>query len=413
MADQHAHLGDLTPDPANLRAHNPRNAVKFGELAERRFPLFYLPPVMGVGGIVLKTTFDDELLMTATSYADYRQSGGERSRGQANSRRETLRRNEYVFDNWHNGRLEKSGYTVRNAPRDGDKEEPPDDWEVYFGELESSAASYQGIRADDDRTLVLRSDEMRPVALICIGDMHFGNKGTRYDLIQRDMDLIEQTDGVFALGMGDYVDNFKVNSKSASGLYGAIEPNPEYQEDWAARRMGMTSKWVGLVDGNHDDRNFQNAGLSSSTIAIAERLGVPAFSQAGVGVQMHVGEQSYLAIAKHNFRGMSGVNKGSEARRMWDEWPWHWENADIVCLAHTHEPHVEIPQRKGRPVVYARSGTYKQSDSYAEHKGYRSGYGPSVFILYPDQHLVVPLPQHAFEENLVIFSQIRDRYCPK
>ena len=106
------------------------------------------------------------------------------------------------------------------------------------------------------------------------------------------------------------------------------------------------------------------------------------------------------------------MNKGNEARRMWDQWPWHWENADIVCLAHTHEPHVEAPMRKGQPVAYSRCGTYKQSDHYAEMKGYRSGYGPSFFVLYPDQHLVVPLPPQSFTENLEIYRGIRARYEP-
>ena len=353
-------------------------------------------------------TQDDIRLTTSTSFLNYTSIGGQLGHDQAHHRRTTLKRNGYDVPPW-GSRLE----AITTAPVESPDPPDPDDWDTYFHELEQAAAVYQGVRESDEKTLTVHQPDPLPIALVCIGDFHFGNKGTRYDLINRDVGLLQQTDGVLVLGMGDYVDNFKVNSKAASGLYGSVEPNPEYQEDWAARRMGATDKWLALIDGNHDDRNYQAAGLSSSTIAIAEKLGVPAFSQAGAGVKITVGDQSYFTIAKHNFRGNSGMNKGNEARRMWDEWPWHWENADIVCLAHTHEPHVEIPQRKGQPVVYARSGTYKSSDSYAETKGYRSGYGPSFFILYPDQHLVVPLPQHAFEENCRIFTQIRERYQPK
>lgn len=356
----------------------------------------------------MQFTQDDSKLIASHSYDNYKEIGGKLDESQSHHRRTTLKRNGYNVPRWNGSRI-----ADLDTPMAEDDPPDPDDWDTYFRELEDAAAVYQGVRDTAERTLVLDYPARLPLALVCIGDFHFGNKGTRYDLISRDVDLIEETEGVVALGMGDYVDNFKVNSKAASGLYGAVEPNPEYQEEWAARRLGQTTKWIGLVDGNHDDRNYQNAGLSSSTIAIAEKLGVPAFSQAGVGVKMRVGDQNYFTIAKHNFRGNSGMNKGNEARRMWDEWPWHWENADIVCLAHTHEPHVEVPQRKGMPVVYARSGTYKSADSYAETKGYRSGYGPSFFILYPDQHLVVPLPQHAFEENIRIFTQVRERYVPK
>lgn len=354
---------------------------------------------------MIPLTDDDRILIASTSSADYVSNGGWRTPEQARHRRSYIRNTGHDVEPW--------GPPKVVAPPEPDPFDVPDDWDTYYKELEEASLVYQGIHQDDAKTLTLHYPDPLPVALVCVGDFHFGNKGVRYDLINRDMELMQATDGVVALGMGDYVDNFKVNSKAASGLYGAAEPNPEYQEEWAVRRMGRTNKWVGLVDGNHDDRNYQTAGLSSSTTAIAEKLGVPAFTQAGVGVKMRVGDQDYFVIAKHNFRGMSGMNKGNEARRMWDEWPWHWDNADIVCLAHTHEPHVEIPQRKGQPVVYARSGTYKQGDGYAENKGYRSGYGPSFFILYPDRKLVVPLPQHSFEENVLIFEGIRKRYEPK
>jgi predicted phosphodiesterase len=352
---------------------------------------------------------EDNLLLYSASGSEYKELGGLLTNRQARHRREYLKRNGYPVVAWTKLRSAKE----ERQPEPAEPPANPDEWGTYFQELEEAALVYQGVHACEERTLEIVRDEHRPIALVCIGDFHFGNKGVRYDLINRDMELIEQTEGTVAIGMGDYVDNFKVNSKAASGLYGAIEPNPEYQEDWASRRMGMVSKWAALIDGNHDDRNFQAAGLSSSTIAIAGNLGVPAFSQAGAGVKITVGAQSYFAIMKHNFRGNSGISKGNEARRMWDEWPWHWDNADLVCLAHTHEPHIEIPRRKGRPVVYARSGTYKQGDSYAEMKGYRSGYGPSFFVLYPDKHLIVPLPQESFTENIEIFKQIRDRYAPK
>jgi predicted phosphodiesterase len=358
---------------------------------------------------VIPLTDEDRLLLETRSGKEYEDSGGILSNRQARHRRQYLKRNGHEVTAWQGRAIIPFVHDEDPGPIG----EAPDDWSNYFNELEEAALVYQGVHACEERTLEIKYPDNLPVALVCVGDFHFGNKGVRYDLINRDMELIEATEGTVAIGMGDYVDNFKVNSKAASGLYGAIEPNPEYQQDWASRKMGVVTKWAGLVDGNHDDRNYQAAGLSSSTIAIAKTLGVPAFSQAGVGVKMQVGAQSYFAILKHNFRGNSGLSKGNEARRMWDEWPWHWENADLVCLAHTHEPHVEIPQRKGRPVVYARSGTYKQGDSYAEMKGYRSGYGPSFFVLYPDKHLIVPLPQESFVENVEIYKGIRARYTPR
>ena len=366
-------------------------------------PLFYAQ-----GGTVGLST-DDQKILSSSSYETYTASGGRRTREQAHHRRSALKRQGHAIPEWN----KQPAYLLEPEPEPTpitQTDDEPDDWETYFDEMEQASLTYQGIHSDDSRTFSIDAQEMLPIALVCAGDFHFGNKGVRYDLINRDLDLIQKTDGCHVVGMGDYVDNFKTNGKASSGIYGAAEPNPEYQEAWAVIRMRRTTKWAALIDGNHDDRNYQTAGLSSSTIAIANQLNVPAFTQAGAGCRITVGVESYFGIMKHNFRGNSGISKGNEARRMWDEWPWHWENADFVCLAHTHEPHVEIPQRKGQPVVYARSGTYKEADGYAEMKGYKSGYGPSFFVLYPDKHLVLPLPQQALTENIEIFKGIRARY---
>jgi hypothetical protein len=167
-----------------------------------------------------------------------------------------------------------------------------------------------------------------------------------------------------------------------------------------------------MLGGNHEAFDGVWAGIDRLP-ALAKDLGTVYFTEAGGSLFAHVGEHRYHLILKHDYTGKSRLNKGNSARRLWEEWPWSFENADVVALAHLHEPHMEQPMRKGQKVTYLRCGTYKVHDEWSESKGYRPSYGVPMVILYPDQRKVFPIHGEDFLEGVRFLHSERAAYAAR
>lgn len=248
-----------------------------------------------------------------------------------------------------------------------------------------------------------------PTGICFIGDVHAGGN-IEYELFERDLSLIRDTEGLHAVAMGDLIDNFKPQAKSGTGLYYALFGNPDLQVAYITVRMRwIRSKLIALCGGNHEGFDGRWAGIDRLP-ALARDLGTVYFTEAGGSVFAHVGDHRYHLVCKHDYTGKSRINRGNSARRLWDEWSWSFENADAVVLAHLHEPHLEQPIRKGQQVVYLRSGTYKIHDEWAESRGYRPTYGVPMVVLYPDSRRIIPFHGEHYLEGVRFLQAERARY---
>lgn len=250
--------------------------------------------------------------------------------------------------------------------------------------------------------------ETRPIGIAFIGDIHCGAH-IDYRRFEEDVRVIADTDGLYGVLMGDTVENTKPQSKSGTALYAAVMPNPGTQLAYAATRLRWArGKWLALLQGNHDAWDGRWAGIDRLP-ALANDLGAEYFTEAGGSIFVTLGGARYHIVARHNSRGNSQINKGNAMRRLWDEWPWAWENADVVVLAHTHEPHLEEPIRKGEPVTYMRTGTYKVNDLWAEANGWRSGYGVGLVVLSPGERQIMAFHPAKFRQGVEYLKMVRDR----
>jgi hypothetical protein len=223
-----------------------------------------------------------------------------------------------------------------------------------------------------------------PIGIAQLGDVLAGNLGCDLDRFEDDVRTIAETDGLYRILMGDLIDNYKPQAKSGTGLYGALFGNPDLQVAYIATRLRWArGKWLALLEGNHEGFDGRWAGIDRLP-DLADDLGIPYFTETGGSVFVEHGEATTHIVAKHNHRGNSQINKGNSPRRLWDEWPWAFESAHVIMLAHTHEPHMEQVMRRGEVVIYSRSGTYKTSDEWAENLGWRPSYGVPVVIIWPD-----------------------------
>lgn len=284
---------------------------------------------------------------------------------------------------------------------------PPaeDEWETLWSSLEQAGETRGDLCAAQETTEFVSTDS-KPIGVCFLGDIHTGNSGVDYARLRQDLEVIRDTDGLYVCGMGDYIDNFKPQAKSGTGLYHSLFASPEEQLAYVTTRMKLAKgKWLCIAQGNHDAFDGKWAGIDRLP-SLAQDLAAPYFSERGGTIMLHVGSTRYVIVVKHDYRGKSQVNKSNAQRRMWDEYP-EWTNADVVCLAHLHEPDLHQTMRKGQIVTYLRTGTYKTHDEWAESAGYKPAYGVPLVVLYPEQRRIVAFHGEHFTQGVGFLRAMR------
>jgi predicted phosphodiesterase len=268
------------------------------------------------------------------------------------------------------------------------------EWEHYFSLLEDADEKRETL-ADSTRSVVWDSPVPGPIGVAFLSDIHAGASGVLYKRFRQDIETIAATEGLYAVMNGDLFEGAKVMSKAGNALYSSAFASQKDQYQYIRRRMLLAQgKWIVVTGGNHDSRDYQTAGLDRLP-DLCNELGVPYATETGATVTLTVGSQVYTVVVKHDYRGKSQLNKSNSMRRLWDEWPHSWQNADVVALAHLHEPDLHETMRKGEPVVYLRSGSYKVVDSWAESAGYKPQYGVPIVIFDPDTRFIQPVRDFA------------------
>ena len=312
-----------------------------------------------------------DLALKFQSYADAVAAGFTRSSGSFNA----LRRNALAEQR-------AKAVVEEAAPQAVALPERSADTEAWYQSVKAYT-SQQIARQDRIRTVEVTIPGDQWVGITFVGDIHIGGL-IDYDLLEADLGFIEEVDGLFAVGMGDYGNFFGSAGKLAHAMAHDTVPDTTDQLDLCTHILSKCNKWLAVGEGNHDGW----AG-SRGIERLAENLDAQYFSQAGCAFKVSVGSQRYISYLKHTWRGHSNINTSNESRRFWAEFP-EWENADFTVLAHFHQPDTHTVEKKGQSVGHLRGGTYKLVDDYAAKGGYEPAYGPSLVLLSPREHVFLP-----------------------
>lgn len=282
-------------------------------------------------------------------------------------------------------RLLTSGAIVTVAPP-----LPRDEMETRWAHLEQANDIAMHLRTHQDSTTFTAPEDGKPIAIIWTGDWHVGASGVDYQLLRHMLDTVAATEGVYAVGMGDYSENTKPQGKSGNAMYSGLFNSPDEQMAYLISRMELwRGRWVAIAGGNHDAFDGRWAGIDRLP-ALCQHLGAPYFTEKGGTIFFHIGTQEYRATVRHNHRFNSSVNKSNSQRNLWND-SMEFESSHIITLAHTHEPLQETVMRRGQPVIYQRSGTLKYlKDSWAESNGWKPAFAAPVTILFPNEHKIIP-----------------------
>jgi len=169
--------------------------------------------------------------------------------------------------------------------------------------------------------------------LFPIGDTHIGSRQYRDTFFRQVIDEIAHNDNAYWVGMGDFMENALIGSKS--DVYTQTMP-PTEQADYIVNLLEpIKAKGLFLIAGNHEQRTMRTAGFIPEQF-IANRLGLPylgfsAFAYFILTPSNHNG--TFVCYFHHNYGG--GYTQGGKINRL-DQLRKIAPTADAIFSGHCH-----------------------------------------------------------------------------
>ena len=194
-----------------------------------------------------------------------------------------------------------------------------------------------------------------PVAFAFLGDPHLDDDGCDIVAFERDVDLIDQTEGMFAFVVGDWCNTW-------IGRFMAFYANQitTRSEGWVLAEWAFTKlqrKMIGNIAGNHDAW----AG-SEDPLAWLSHLKGLSYIHHGARMKLNLPDGSHIMLnLAHDFPGHSQWNPvHGHAKKQ-----WKWDDDLLVC-GHKHNTAIGmVPSvRDSRPCWMIRCDSYKVFDDY-------------------------------------------------
>ena len=223
------------------------------------------------------------------------------------------------------------------------------------GLIEQAAVRFEGhLNARDARRwMEIKIKSNKPIGLTFVGDPHIDNNGCNWPLLRRDLKILKETPGLFAVNIGDLTDNW---IGRLIRLYADQEMSKK--QAWKLAKYFMREagiNWLCHILGNHDawgDGPYLIKASAAPMVPVEDwqsrfQLVFPNDSR----VRIH---------AAHDFPGSSIWNQmhGPQKASML------WEEADIYACGHKHLWAINQGENAQRGFVYhlIRARGYKFID---------------------------------------------------
>jgi hypothetical protein len=291
--------------------------------------------------------------------------------------------------------------TVSRLVRETPKPRPPVVSEIEFPDLPSSELPAEELidqackrfaeklaYTEARRWFEIKVNSDRPIGVVFMGDPHIDNNGTNWPLLREHIRLLEETEGLYAIGGNDLTDNW---IGRLIRLYADSEMSKKQAWKIAAWLMKETKiKWLCHIIGNHD-------AWGDGPYLLKANAGFVPVEDWQARFQLVFPNDARVRIhMAHDFPGTSQWNTlhGPQKAAMWGD------QADIYACAHKHCWACHEEENPHRAFVYwlIRSRGYKFIDQYANQHGFGSqrfgasitavidpgGHGPKRIRCFPD-----------------------------
>lgn len=224
-----------------------------------------------------------------------------------------------------------------------------------------------------------------PVGIAHMGDPHVDDDGTDITLLQKHVEIINRTEGLFGGNVGDYSNNWVGR---LARLYG--QQSVSATEAWVLVEWLVSSvRWLYLVGGNHD--LWSGAGDPIKWMAKSAKV---TYEANGMRLGLTFPNGRVIRVnARHDFTGRSMWNTAhGPAKAVQLGWRDH-----ILTCGHTHVSGYQVLRDPASGLIShaLRVGSYKTYDRYAEEKGLPN----QTFAVCP---VTVIRPQFADDDNRLV-----------
>lgn len=242
-----------------------------------------------------------------------------------------------------------------------------------------------------------------PIAIAFIGDIHMGDVGTDHRQLLADVKLLKETENMFLVCGGDYINNF-VKTNRNYNPYEVVQPRVQWRmAEWFFTELEDTI--AAVATGNHDNWTEELTQFDA-LYAVVKKLNF-AYAKHGGNLHLNLPNQSYKIRFKHNTRGGAGLNPTASVKQMLR----NDQDADIGALFDTHVPAVEQFIHEGTWRVAIRSGTYKTNDHWATAMGFDGNAKVSVPVVtfHPSRRFF--LTAATLQQGVRMLEWARDSYA--
>jgi len=226
-------------------------------------------------------------------------------------------------------------------------------WERRIQEYERKDAAEKA-----RRLIPVKVNMDGPIGILHMGDPHVDDPGTDARQLLRDIDLINNTEGLFGANVGDLHNNW---IGRIAHLYG--QQSTSAQEAWALVDDFVKSvRWLYLIGGNHDVWS----GSGDPLRWITRHQGI-VFEDWGARLNLKFPNGKQIRInARHDFTGHSMWNTAhGPAKAVQMGWRDH-----ILTCGHKHTSGYQILKCPATGLIShaMRVAGYKIHDRYAKEK---------------------------------------------
>lgn len=214
-----------------------------------------------------------------------------------------------------------------------------------------------------------------PIAIATFGDPHLDDDGTDIELFQEHMNIVKNTEGMWAINIGDLTNNWvgRLVAQHANQSTTAAEA-------WTLAEWVMSYiPWLVLIGGNHDCWSGDRDPLRF----ITKHLGNPYINH-GVRLRLNFPNGRKMVInASHDFAGHSMWNPVHGGMRVAQRWA-----DDLYVCGHRHHTGmgIVVSPIDNKLSVIIRADSYKVIDDYPKKLGIQETYlSPCPVVIFnPD-----------------------------
>lgn len=221
------------------------------------------------------------------------------------------------------------------------------------------------------RIIDLEIDHEGPILVQGLPDPHLNNKGTDLRTALKDAIRIKNTDGAFAVGVGDWLDNFIIGRLERERRHDNMShSNANRIQDFYIELL--MDKFIAACGGNHNDwvENLGGIDMLGHMFEDAGKQLIYHPDQVRVRLNLPSGH-SFIHLCRHIFPGQSQWNPLHGIMK----WVYmQWQGEDVLWGGHIHQAMKTTMMKEllgeEKKVLAVQLPAYKIVDGYALKRGF-------------------------------------------